>query len=46
MVGCSAMVIIQAKEIRILTAATTTMAFSSALTLMPLKISPSHPVSG
>ena len=46
MVGWSAMVIIHAKEMRILTAATMTMAFWRASTLIPLNSSPSQPVSG
>ena len=45
-VGWRAMVIIQANEMRILTAATTTMTFSSVSTSSPLKSSPSHAVIG
>ena len=40
------MVIIQANEMRILTAATTTMTLSSVSTSSPLKSSPSHAVIG
>ena len=45
-VGVSEMVIIHANEMRIFTAATTTMTFSSRDTDQPLNIAPSHPVSG
>ena len=46
MVGVSAMVIIHAKLIRILIAATTMMAVSSVPADRPAKLSPSQPVSG
>ena len=46
MVGVSEMVIIQANEMRILTAATTTMRFLTVSTRGPSKASPSQPVSG
>ena len=45
-VGCSEMVIIHANEMRIFTAATTTMTSSRRDTDQPLTIAPSQPVSG
>ena len=45
-VGCSAIVIIHANEMRIFTAATMTMRFSTVSVLRPVKKLPIQPVSG